>query len=338
MSGYRWDPVFRVVAHNGGEYVYWLSDRLTDVGGHTRIVLRYVESMAVREDINRSLRPVVYGLRPEVEIECVIWSMEDQIVLSEIESALLDPRGYSVFLSLVGGVIERQVVLAAVSNAEPISGKTVVGATFRLAVRCVDLIPTKPNMMTDPAVGAELVQDGGMEQWVSGSDLQAWTIGASVATLAQETTIVASGASSAKFTRNDSGTFGTLAPKTNAGTLRLERGRWYRYRGKARGTSDIADTGAGGPFRATIINQTRNIQVSVDGRTWVTSPTLGIATGGVLAASFTSFENHFRIPLDWPATDIIFCRHSGYWTSGQSLYYDDISVYGPALRPGVATW
>src|SRR4029077_16298296 len=98
----------------------WLADRLTDMGGHTRLTLRYPEDKIDRVDVNRSLRPVSFGVRPEVSIECQIFSMADQIFLAEIESALLQPTRYAVFLSLDGGVRERQVVLSAGSEPTPL--------------------------------------------------------------------------------------------------------------------------------------------------------------------------------------------------------------------------
>ena len=324
MSGYRWDPVFRVVPRNGGETVYWLSDRLTDVGSHTKINLKYVESMNVREDINRSLRPVVYGLRPEVEIECLILSMADQLFLKEIEDALLLPNHYNVFLSLDGGCVEREVVLANVSNAEPIRGKTVIGATFKLAVRCVDLIPRKPAMMTDPGVGAEHLQDGGFELWPT----QSWEAVPTIV-MTQETTIKTGGASAAKIQRVDSA-FNDLR-SIPAATFSLKSGAWYRYRCMVRGTVAMPNA-----HQLRISNSTRDREVNTDGKTWGSAGILIHAAS--VTTAFVLQESHFRRdPLDFGA-DLYTPRHVGWWTSGESLYYDDVSIFGPVLRPGVATW
>jgi hypothetical protein len=62
VSGYVWDPVFRVVPANGIEEVYWLSDRLTDCGGSARIGIAWPEDQELRVDINRDLR-TAFGLR-----------------------------------------------------------------------------------------------------------------------------------------------------------------------------------------------------------------------------------------------------------------------------------
>jgi len=333
MSGYKWDPVFRVVPVNGSETVYWLADRLTDCGGHNRIVLRYVESQNIREDINRSLRPVVFGLRPEVEIECQIFSMADQFFLAEIESALLQPRDYAVYLSLDGGVVERQVVLSRVSNPEPLAGKTIVGAVFRLGLRCVDLIATKPAMMTDPGTGEELTQNGGFEGWTGGVP-DGWNGSSGVGTVAQETTIINPGGSvsSAKVTRSDAVTSFLF---TQSLKRVPKQGAWYRYRGYVRSSVDLALSGSGA-YRVALMNNAGTLYVASDGKTWSASGNLIL--GASLSASFTQYEAYFRMPTTIKDADGLNLRHQGYWASGESLYYDDESVYGPVLRTGYATW
>jgi len=336
MSGYRWDPVFRVSPVNGSDTYYWLADRLTDLGSHTRIGLTYVESMNVREDVNRSLRPAVFGLRPEVTIECTILSMADQQFLGEIEDALLRPGAYAVFLSLDGGVIYRRVILASVSNASPLAGKVYVGASFVLGLRCVDLIPSKPKMLVDPLIGSELVQDGGMEEWETAAQLKSWTTTTGVLTIAQEATIIRSGTFSTKATRSDSGTSAIFQNRSGATTINPAIGSWYRFQAYAKGSIDMV-AGASGPFRVSVYNNTLAEQVLLGGKTVGTGSDL-LAPVGVLAASWTLQEGYFRIPSTWLPAHDIYSRFQGYWTGGQSLYYDDVSVWGPILRPGVATW
>ena len=160
MSGYKWDPVIRVVYFNGGEAVYWFSDRLTDLGQHTKVELSYPEVQEIVEDLNRSLRPVIYGVRPEVSIFVHILSMADQMFLAEIETALLSPELCSVYLSLDGGVVDREVVIAAPVPMDPIRGKTYIGATFTLSLRCKDVITQKPSMATPPTPPHNLLNNG----------------------------------------------------------------------------------------------------------------------------------------------------------------------------------
>jgi len=348
MSGYKWDPVFRVVPVNGAETVYWLADRLTDCGGHNRIRLRYVESQNIREDLNRSLRPVVFGLRPEVEIECQIFSMADQAFLSEIESALLQPRDYAVYLSLDGGVVERQVVLSSVSNPEPLAGKTIVGAVFRLGLRCVDLIATKPAMMTDPGTGAELLSNGAFDEWSSSSVAPGWAANSEV-TLAQESTVKVSGSYSAKITK--SGVTGNYGAFTNSALITLNPAAWYRIRASAQGgqtntypsglaiqfwnTSYPGSTGAL-PYALFKRAPAAGESIGRGSSQWVVG---AVVQQDVSASGFTSIDVFFRGPTTpFKSNDVYQFRMHGIQTQNEFIYYDDVSLYGPVLRTGYATW
>lgn len=348
MSGYKWDPVFRVVPKNGPETIYWLTDRLTDIGSHTKIVLRYVEAMKTREDINRSLRPVMFGLRPEVEIECVILSMADQSFLAEIESALLDPMTYNVFLSLDGGVVEREVVLSNVSNAEPLSGKTVIGATFRLSVRCVDLIQRKPVMMTDPGNGVEKLANGGLEDWADASTPRGWQNNGS-GTNVQEATIVDDGAFSAKVTKTAIDATYFAFSQNNA--ITLNAGAWYRMRGVAQGgQTDVSPSGfsiqlwntsadgSTGPSPLALSQQRAVVGSSIN--KWGTGETV---QQDVFAGNFVSIDVFFRRPnvktgFVFKSSDIYNYRIHGIQVQNHFIYYDSLSLYGPVLRTGYATW
>jgi hypothetical protein len=333
MSGYRRDPVIRIIPRNSPEEVYWFTDNLTDVGSHTRIMLHYELIQQMREDINRSLRPIIYGWRPEVTIDCVIWSMTDQLFLSRIEEALSDRDGYDVFLSIDGGVVYRRVILMEGADAKPISGKTVVGASFSLAMKCVDLISRRPAMMTDQGTGGELIEDGGFEQWDTAAQPRAWVTGSGVGTVAQELTIIRSGLSSAKVTRSDGATFFSFQQRNSATSIEPRPGHWYRVLAYARGSIDIP-AGGSGPFRIQVFNVSRNESIGPDGKT------IGgdLSITGVLAATWSGVELYFRVPSNWLPANEVYLRFVGYWAAGESLYYDDASVYGPVLRPGYATW
>ena len=330
MSGYRWDPVFRVVPRNGGETIYWLTDRLTDVGSHTKITLRYVESMNIREDINRSLRPVVNGLRPEVEIECLITTMEDQTFLKEIEDALLLPNHYNVFLSLDGGCVEREVVLANVSNAEPIRGKTVIGATFKLAVRCVDLIPRKPAMMVDPGVGREHVHNGRFDDWSSATQPVGWVVSlAGSNTWNRDTAVYRSSLASI---RGDCVASASSFQLT-AGTIsNLNLGSRYSLSVSTRGTaSDINGC------RLILRNLKRGRDLNSDG-VWAAGMGFNYYADEV-TTSWIDYVKFFKPDSSFHITDTYALYVFGnFMTNGTSIYYDDISLRGPVLRPGVATW
>lgn len=340
MSGYRWDPVFRIVPRNGGETVYWLSDQLTDVGGHTKITLRYVEQMDVREDINRSLRPTVYGLRPEVEIECLITTMDDHIFLSEIESALLLPQHYNVFLSLDGGAVEREVVLGSVANPDPIRGKTIMGATFRLAVRCVDLIPRRPNMMADPGYGTEFLDNANVDSWASASVVNGYsgtTAGATdTLTVAQDNTwLHTSPGSSVSLTRSGGTDYLEFrSNSTRANYNSLKRNAWYRASAWARCNSvQFA-------FNIDITNPSVGESVLTDGRTWQNSGFLStsemLVPPRAATTGFQSYVGFFRLSDTFKMGHYIRFRTNCYYTG--TIRIDDLSLYGPALRTGIATW
>jgi hypothetical protein len=330
MPGYKRDIVMRVVPLNGAETIHWFADRLTDLGVHQRCNVTYPRSMQMREDINRVLRPVVYAKRAIVQIEVLMVSMEDQWFLEEIAEALDDTDNYSVFLSLDGGVVEREVVWGGESGISPmpISGKTVVGATYMLSLQTKEPIGPRGPMMTDPAIGMEFLPDGGMESWTSGTTMQAWTA-SGACTLAQETTVIAAGANSAKFTRTDGGSAAVFNPTVSLTGFR--QGSWYRFRSQVRGTAAMASA-----VRCRVFNTTKSVGVESDGKTWSLSGDL-ISKASITGA-FDSLDAYFRFPTTFTLTDSISPRFQGYWTGGESLYYDELSVYGPVLRPGYSTW
>jgi len=326
MPGYKRDIVMRIVPENGAESVHWFTDRLTDLGAHMSCTPGYPIEARTRRDLNRVLRRRVYARRATAQIDVLIATMADQWFLQEIEEAL-DGKGYSVFLSLDGGVVEREVIRNGDTGLapNPLKGKTVVGATFSLSLITNGDIGRRGPMMTDPGVGQELVQDGGFEQWPT----QSWEALPTIV-MAQESTILTGGASSAKITRVD-GTFNDLRPLPTA-TFGLRSGAWYRYRCMVRGTGAFTNA-----FQLRMSNYTKTREANPDGKSFG-PPGINVLVASV-TTSFALMEVYFRRdPLDTAGTDKYRPRHIGVWTTGESLYYDDISVYGPVLRPGYATW
>jgi hypothetical protein len=335
--------VFRVVPRNGSERIYWLADLLTDARGPTSVGLRYVPDEDVRTDVNHSLRTEVYGLRPEVEIGCQILSMTDQQSLAEIESALMTPRACDVFFSLDGGVTFRQVVKSGGGDPVPLAGKTFIGASFRLGLRCKHLIDRLPKMAVDPGFGAELLQDGGVEGWSAGQPVNWTNTVAATAVVSQETSILrgAGSVSAARVTRTAAGTppdgtsFFAFAPLL-VGMSRLKRGSWYRYRGSVYG---VGFTNPG--MRVQIYNSTKQIGVAPDGKTWGGASQDLIPAGTILSNAWADFEGYFRMPVgaaQFVEADFVVPRMAGYFGASNAVVYDDFSVYGPVLRPGIATW
>lgn len=337
MSGYKRDIVMRVVPVNGAETIHWFEDRLTDLGQHVRCGVTYPRTMMLREDINRTLRPVVHAKRAQIEIEVMILTMTDQWFLQEIEEALDNPAQYSVFLSLDGGVVEREVVWGGTAglSATPVRGKTVVGASFVLSLQTKAPVARRGAMMTDPLVGAEAVQDGGIEQWETTAQPFTWSTTGGIITVARESTIVRTGTYSAKITRSDGVTFGQFTQRNAANSIHLLQGRWYKATAAYRSTVDLSVT-SGGPFRWNLYNNNTAEFMNSDGKTLGAGPLYPLSAS--LSASWTVATAYFRIPSTWLSTHDMYARFDGYWSSGESLYYDDVSIVGPSLRPGYATW
>lgn len=326
MSGYKRDIVMRIVPNNGAESIHWFNDRLTDLGGHVRVGAPvYTRTMRIIEDLNRVRRQRIYARHVSVQIEILIATMADQWFLQEIESALEDPDNYSVFLSLDGGVTEREVFSPDETGMapSPIRGKTVVGATFVLSLASKEPIGPRGPMMTDPGTGAELLQNGAMEQWVAGSP-QGWTSSAAGGTITQESTIVhTAGGSALRLEINASGFVGCF----QSGIV-LKRNAWYR----ASGWFNSSSTGRG---RIEFNNLRTGLDVKADGRTWAAQTQYAIDVA--VATSYVYAEMYLRAAVDARADDTYRWYSLGY-ANPSVLYHDDLSLYGPVLRPGYSTW
>jgi hypothetical protein len=326
VSGYKRDIVIRVVPTNGAETVHWFTDRLTDLGMHVNCTPTYPRTMQMREDINRVLRPVVFCKRVRVIIEVFIASMADQWFLQEIEEALDDPTNYSVFLSLDGGVVEREIVWDGAEglNPQPLRGKTCVGATFVLSVQTKAPIGTRGPMMTDPVVGSELLQNGSFEQWGGAGDVQGFTEVVAGGTATQETSLVhTAGGSALKLDRTGAG-----ALWVQQDDISLKREAWYRISGWFRSSS----TGRG---RIQLSNQRLGIALVNDGKTW--QGTTQYALDLAVTTAYAYSELYFRADPSFLASDD-YRWFSLAYDNPSTLYHDDCSLYGPVLRPGVATW
>ena len=339
MSGYKRDIVIRVVPMNGAESFHWFADRLTDIGGHVRCTPSYTRQMRMREDLNRIKRPVVFARRVAVSIEVFIATMADQWFLQEIEEALDDTQKYSVFLSLDGGVVEREIVWGDDQGMSPmpLRGKTIAGATFTLNVQTKEPILPRGPMMTDPGFGMEYVENPGLEEWVGGQPT-GWggdaSNGGETLTITQETTIISEGASSAKLVRSAGAQYLEFKNRPSVGITTLLRGRWYLARMLARGGSTIANAA-----NIDLIWQKTGVvggvNASPDGKTWVAGQNL-VAPTGVVSTGWTTLSAHFRMPSDFIPGEHVYFRTNCYYTG--TIYIDDCSIYGPALRPGVSTW
>ncbi len=334
MSGYKRDIVIRIVPVNGAEAVHWFTDRLTDLGIHTACVPVYPRTMTMREDINRILRPRVITKRAQIAISVAIASMADQWFLQEIEEALDDPLNYSVFLSLDGGVVEREVVWLDSGGVAPVPVvKTCVGATFTLSLQTKEPVGPRGPMMTDPGLGREFLQNGSFEEWTGGNPV-AWfsspASGGETITVAQTGTNVFDGASAALITRAPTG--GQYLQVASDAITGFQRNCWYqvimRFRGSVAGSANVNVT-AYSPSRT-------DFQVRPDGKTWVQFGGDVMPTFTPASASYSTVTAFVRMPPWYDSQTLVYLRTSSYYVG--SVRLDGCSFYGPVLRPGYSTW
>jgi len=90
-----------------------------------------------------------------------------------------------------------------------------------------------------------------------------------------------------------------------------------------------------------IFNYATATGVYPDGITWGSASDL-VPAGTVANGAWRDFEGYFRLPSiqRFSQSDGIYFRLSGYFgeTANTYLIYDDASVYGPVLKPGLSTW
>ncbi len=146
MGGYNYHPKIRMTPDNGIPETFDMRTLMTDASGQTKTALRYQDEGTMVEDVNYKIRRVERGLRPEVLLTFDIATMADHSALATITSRLIR-RDWLVELSLDAGTTFRAVELLRLPpTPRPFRGKTIGGATFVLALRCVELIPDLPAM------------------------------------------------------------------------------------------------------------------------------------------------------------------------------------------------
>ena len=91
-------------------------------------------------------------------------------------------------------------------------------------------------------------------------------------------------------------------------------------------------------YRLQIFNASRATSVSSDGTTWGNSSQDLIPSAAILNGTWADYETYFRLPRDVDPLDAIYPRLCGYFGEVSEVCYDEMSIYGPVLKPGVATW
>lgn len=138
---YQWQPLVRITPDNGAVETIDLRTGMTYLGRPVKCAPKWTPATEMREDVNRSARVRVDGVRIDVEFDFDIGgtSMADHEVLSRIVNTLL-AQSALVELSLDNGATYREVVLLKYTGPDPFRGKTIAGARFQLDLRCVDLV------------------------------------------------------------------------------------------------------------------------------------------------------------------------------------------------------
>ncbi|UCC72904.1 MAG: hypothetical protein JSV86_21585 [Gemmatimonadota bacterium] len=154
--GYVWHPWIKMIPYDGATETVDLTSMLSDLSAPQATDLRYDPEVDSVTDVNLDLRPLMFGYRPVVTFRMLIFTIADHEQYAEILGWLMDYRlqmqndyGAGVFLSLDNEQTYRRVVLDNHTGPNAIRGKTTVGASFDLTLRCVDLIDEIPYLDPD---------------------------------------------------------------------------------------------------------------------------------------------------------------------------------------------
>jgi len=152
MAGYLWRTWIRMTPQDGPSETLDLGfifpGGFTASGVLTAAEPRYREVQDMRETIERRLRPLRFGFRPEVRLRFdIVETDPNAAVLAKIVRRLMDPY-WRVELSLDDGRTYREVVLREAPSPEPFGGKTVAGATHELRVIAKEAVRGFPDIRT----------------------------------------------------------------------------------------------------------------------------------------------------------------------------------------------
>lgn len=327
MSGYKRDIVFRIAPRNGGEHVIVCNESFTDAGGHLSADVRYPLEQKWREDIGYRSRPLTFGYRPTVDINFAIWTMADQHALAQVMDALCDDR-VDVYASLDARCTERLVRTRNAPSPKPFGGKTVAGAEFSLQLECVELIAALPKMGVTTNPGQrEFLQDGGIEQWTTATNAQAWTeaVGA-WGSVNQETVNIHGGLSAARMDRSSAGYLDFYQGLTGPAP-----GSYVTISVWSRGSGSMAQAN-----RVVLRNESKATDLLPSG-SWGATTTHCITSDVTTSYAQSTFSARISSAFHLTNAYTLYLPGSGIG-NGESLYHDDLSLVGPSLPDGVSLW
>jgi hypothetical protein len=137
-------------------------------------------------------------------------------------------------------------------------------------------------------------------------------------TITRDATTFNSGPYSCKLTRSGATHYAGIQFALTG----LIPGLWYRIEYWHKQSA----LGIGSANRCFLNNDTKGLGCGSDGLTWGATSNLISAEG---SAAWTRYEATFKIREDFAASDAYTLRFSPYFTSGNSVWFDDVSFRGP---------
>jgi len=324
MSGYRWRAMIKTVPSNGPEEVFDLKTLLTDGNGPLRCIPRYQDLADEHETLNRTLRRVEFGMRPEVRMHFEIMTMADQAHLATIVERLMRPD-YDVQLSLDQGLTYRSVVLSRIPDPQALRGKTIAGAELELGLRCKSPIDRIPALLSEPDGQAQMLANEGLDAWSAGSPVS-WTRHQTNGTVVEDTAQERSGVSCAKCEISAGGPVVGLSQPVSL----VSPGLWAEVGVYMKAA--VAETNA---FGIRVRNDTQSKDISSDAETWATNQ-FGLT--GNLSTAYELKSLRFRIDPSFNAGDAYTVHLNLLGSIGLIAYLDDAYLLYPVLPPEVARW
>jgi len=329
MSGFSYQMRFRAVPDVGAPVIYDLTT-LNPTQGPVSSLISYSPEKVSRPTPARRILEKRFGWRPNAALKFELSDLSEEQKLAEIATFLMRDDAH-VYLSTDGGVNEREVVLDSDYVRDPLGGKTIAGVSVDLALRAVDLAPNVPAMNSTYGTPAERLLDGGFEQWLSATSPTQWTKdfqdAGLLSTLNRDAAAQRSGTYCARIDRLAAGyldlhqTFVGLLPAVSY-ALSLP------VKASASGVSG---------YSIVLRNLTANKDVAADGVTWQ-APGVNLLSAVQVSLGYTVATVSVTTLSTFLAGDQYKLFVVINLTTGQSLYLDDFSLFGPTSPIGLARW
>lgn len=329
---YQWYPIVDYMPDNGAPSTVDLRAALTDASGPVAHRLSYPLDSRPFLDVNRKSNPIIYGMRPKLDILCDVITLADQAAVATLVSRLAD-RNWAVYLSLDGGFTSRQIVLTGYRGPDPLGGKTVAGARHTVSVETGSLLAELPSMSSGSTGGPdEKIENGAFDDW-NANDAFSWVETVSGGnTIAKDAVNFVSPLYSALMTFNG---VGGSDLRLTSSQFPLYPGRFYNFAIQARGSAGSL------PFLAIrLVNATklRSLATPLTPILWVAGVTnsFAIVTPGNL--TWVPFSFQVQTSPSFDVSDLYYLEIFWNAVAVTSVSVDDVSLTGPVTPTGVARW